>query len=176
MWTLEKAKEDYKKNHPIKCKKDNKHCENCMFSDSAMTDESTMIQCKVKDTFILFPTINANICKYYEKRKEHKEEPMDYDLSKYEGWTQEQKDTLRRSTLYEGETLYVVYTGKAANFPRMKKIRAFPRAVRKSLLPYPLPKWQPCDYYIKDLDDDYFSVAEERFGKLYPGFVWQKED
>lgn len=97
---------------------------------------------------------------------------MQYDLSKYESWTQYEKDMLRASTLYEGEELYVIYTGKCANFPKFKKIRAYPRAVRRSNLPYPLPKWEPCDYYIDDLDGDKYPIATDRLGKLEKGFVW----
>ena len=83
-------------------------------------------------------------------------------------------DLVRSSTLYANETLKVIYTGSAGNFPKGIEIEAKPRMVKHSNLPYPLPKWMPCNYYITDLDGDSFKVADERYGELHIGFEWVK--
>jgi len=84
-------------------------------------------------------------------------------------------DKLRSSCLYDTEVLYVIYTGKASNFPKDIPIKAIPRCEKQSGLPYPQPKWIACSYYITDLDGDRMEVARERFGELEKGFEWIEE-
>jgi hypothetical protein len=79
---------------------------------------------------------------------------------------------LRSSVLYKDEVLHVKYTGKCGNFFRGKVIEARPRYARHSMLPYPQPKWIACCYRVTCEDGEDFEVAEDRYGKLYPGFEW----
>lgn len=81
-------------------------------------------------------------------------------------------DKQRSGTLYKGEVLRVRYVGKSCGFHNGKVINAVPRYVHKSGLPYPQPKWIPCEYVIEDEDGDKFIVAKERYGELYKGFEW----
>jgi hypothetical protein len=81
-------------------------------------------------------------------------------------------DKLRSSVLYKGEILKVRYIGNASNFPKNQEIDAVPRFAMKNGFPYPQPKWIACDYYVRDLDGDYFEVATERYGKLHKDFEW----
>lgn len=81
-------------------------------------------------------------------------------------------DKLRSSVLYKGEILKVRYIGNAINFPKNTILEAKPRYAKKSGLPYPQPKWISICYRITDLDGDYFTIAEERYGELYKGFEW----
>ncbi len=85
-------------------------------------------------------------------------------------------DKQRASTLYAGEVLKVKYTGDAVNFHKGKVIDAVPRYAKKSGLPYPQPKWIVCEYYITDSEGDSFLVATDRYGELYPGFEWVREN
>lgn len=86
-------------------------------------------------------------------------------------------DKLRSSVLYKGEVLHVRYVGKKySNFFNGAVIEARPRMCHKSRLPYPQPKWIACCYEITDSDGDTYPVAEERYGKLRPGFEWVREE
>lgn len=81
-------------------------------------------------------------------------------------------DKLRARVLYKDEVLKVRYIGTANNFSKGKILKASPRGITKSGLPYPQPKWIACDYAVEDLDGDYFTISKERYGKLYKGFEW----
>lgn len=85
-------------------------------------------------------------------------------------------DKQRSSVLYQGEVLKVKYTGNCGGFFRGEVIEAKPRHARISGLPYPQPKWAPCHYEITDEDGDSFTVAEDRYGRLYRGFEWVREE
>lgn len=80
----------------------------------------------------------------------------------------------RSKVLYKDEVLKVIYAGNLSNFPKNKILKAFPKGVTKSGLSYPNPKWIACDYCVKDLDGDDFTIARERYGELYKGFKWIK--
>ena len=95
-------------------------------------------------------------------------------LSEEEKKKKQELDKLRSSCLYNDEVLRVIYTGKAINFPKNEIIYAKPKSARFSGLPYPQPKWIACEYYIEDLDGDYYKVAKDRYGDLEPGFEWVK--
>ena len=54
-WTLEEAKEDYKKRH--------KSCKHCKFANKCL-----YVSCEVKDILkkIYFPRLKAKFCRYYK--------------------------------------------------------------------------------------------------------------
>lgn len=90
--------------------------------------------------------------------------------------TKKEMAKLRSSVLHKDEILYVTYSGPYGNFPKGVKIEAKGRMATRSGLPYPQPKWEACDYYIRDTDGDSYPIARERFGKLEPGFEWVREE
>lgn len=81
-------------------------------------------------------------------------------------------DKLRSSILHNGEALYVIYSGKAGNFPKGVPIPVRGGSTCRSGFPYPQPKYEECDYYVVDTDGDRYCVARHRYGALEEGFSW----
>lgn len=86
--------------------------------------------------------------------------------------TKQEMDKLRSSILYDGELLDVVCIKDYGNFKKGVIIKAFSRFVCKSGLPYPYPKWEACDWYVRDLDGELFKVADFKHKDIVRGFKW----
>lgn len=67
IWTLERAKEDYKKTQPKKLEK--KSCKHCQFGSEDMEDD---VYCNVKEKYIFFTKRTAGKCKYFNSKYPYK--------------------------------------------------------------------------------------------------------
>lgn len=67
IWTLERAKEDYKKAHPKKLEK--KSCKDCQFATLYIEGD---VRCNVKEKYILFTKRTAGKCKYFNSKYPYK--------------------------------------------------------------------------------------------------------